>query len=87
MGVGRRIDEAEWQRWSRPVCPRMHLVVALAGNLPLPLWLPGDTRQRHYSQLPGQCLLEGGGSVQHSTARTVGTALSSLPDGQKSRGR
>lgn len=54
MDVGRRIDEAEWQRWSRPVCPRMHLVVALAGNLPLPLWLPGDTRQQHHSSLPAQ---------------------------------
>lgn len=33
---------AEWTN-----LPRMHLVVALTGNLPLPLWLPGDTREHH----------------------------------------
>lgn len=33
---------AEWTN-----LPQMHLVVALTGNLPLPLWLPGDTREHH----------------------------------------
>lgn len=50
-GAGLMRQNGRGGQWSRQVCPRMHLVVALAGNLPLPLWLPGDTRQHHYSQL------------------------------------